>query len=58
MSMSDCERCWDTPCTCGWDYKDWSLTRLIEQRDMLNKLIEGKHKRSVKDKALDKVKKI
>ncbi len=20
MSMSDCEKCWDTPCTCGYDY--------------------------------------
>lgn len=21
MSMSDCEKCWDTPCECGWEYK-------------------------------------
>jgi len=23
MALSDCIQCWDTPCTCGWDYKDW-----------------------------------
>jgi hypothetical protein len=21
MALSDCEKCWDTPCTCGWDYR-------------------------------------
>ena len=24
MSLSDCEHCWDTPCVCGWGYRDWS----------------------------------
>lgn len=19
--MSDCSRCWETPCCCGWDYR-------------------------------------
>jgi hypothetical protein len=22
MSLSDCEKCWDTPCTCGWEYRN------------------------------------
>jgi hypothetical protein len=22
MSMSACERCWCTPCSCGWDYRN------------------------------------
>lgn len=26
MSMSDCEKCWDTPCECGWEYRSWSKT--------------------------------
>lgn len=25
--MSDCIKCWETPCSCGWDYKDWSKAK-------------------------------
>ena len=21
MSLSDCPKCWDTPCTCGYEYR-------------------------------------
>lgn len=28
MGMSDCEKCWDTPCTCGWDYRNWASRSL------------------------------
>lgn len=24
MAMSDCVKCWDTPCRCGHDYREWS----------------------------------
>lgn len=24
MSLSDCPKCWDTPCRCGYLYQDWS----------------------------------
>lgn len=27
MSMSDCEKCWETPCCCGWEYRSWSKER-------------------------------
>ena len=30
MSLSDCEKCWDTPCTCGWDYRNWEKEKIIE----------------------------
>lgn len=28
--LSDCPKCWDTPCTCGYLYKDWSDDKLEE----------------------------
>lgn len=21
MALSDCEKCWSTPCECGWEYR-------------------------------------
>ena len=29
MSMSDCEKCWSTPCLCGWEYRHWSRQERI-----------------------------
>ncbi len=31
MSMSDCVKCWETPCTCGFYWKDHSMDAKIEQ---------------------------
>ncbi len=37
MSLSDCEKCWDTPCTCGNEYKNYSKDALIKlMSSMLN----------------------
>jgi len=30
MGLSSCEKCWDTPCTCGWEYRHYSIERRIE----------------------------
>lgn len=30
MSMSDCEKCWSTPCCCGWQYRNYSEFDLAE----------------------------
>ena len=43
MAMSDCEKCWDTPCECGWEYRNWDKQRLIKMRDMFQQLIDGTH---------------
>jgi len=24
MALSNCERCWNSPCLCGWRYRNWS----------------------------------
>ena len=29
MAMSDCIMCWDTPCSCGYDYRSWNKERRI-----------------------------
>lgn len=29
MSMFDCPKCWDTPYTCGWDYRDWGNLKIV-----------------------------
>lgn len=28
--LSDCEKCWESPCRCGWDYRH--MTRLDRAR--------------------------
>jgi hypothetical protein len=30
MALSDCARCWNTPCTCGYDYRSWSKEELSD----------------------------
>lgn len=30
MSLSDCSKCWDTPCTCGWGYRFMDIAARIE----------------------------
>jgi len=30
MAMSDCAECWDTPCTCGHDYKGMDTKKRLE----------------------------
>lgn len=24
MALSDCEKCWDTPCSCGYGYRNYT----------------------------------
>lgn len=31
MSMSDCIKCWDTPCSCGYGYRHLNVAARIKQ---------------------------
>lgn len=44
MSLSDCEKCWNTPCTCGYEYRNWSIPELQKQIKMLQTVLEGRRK--------------
>lgn len=45
MALSDCEKCWQTPCSCGWEYRKWQLPELTLMRDLFNRLIEERKPR-------------
>jgi KaiC/GvpD/RAD55 family RecA-like ATPase len=35
--LTDCEKCWETPCGCGWQYRNWSEEKIIDFIDNLLK---------------------
>lgn len=47
MGMSDCIKCWDTPCTCGYQYECWSIGGLQQQIEMLQRIITEKEEKHV-----------
>lgn len=38
--MFNCEHCWNSPCTCGHEYKGWSIEQLKSQIEMLQKVLK------------------
>ena len=49
MAMSDCEKCWETPCVCGHGWQRWlnrlnpnDLIRLIEMAKNQYERLKGK----------------
>ena len=42
MAMSDCPKCWETPCACGHEYRSWSLTRIEDLIATLNRIRDEK----------------
>lgn len=40
--LSDCARCWETPCSCGHEYQSWSTLELTEFIQMLQKVLDDK----------------
>ena len=51
MALSDCIHCWETPCSCGWEYIDWKDSRLNEHIQLLTKLqvLKIEHPKASKD---------
>jgi len=51
--MFNCSGCWDSPCTCGLGYKDWSDAKLKDQIRMLRRVLfdDERKKRNVKNEA-------
>lgn len=39
MALSDCPKCWDTPCSCGHEYRNMPIEKVVKLRDTLNKVI-------------------
>lgn len=40
MALSDCEKCWDTPCICGHSYRKWTAAALQKQIQVLEKVLK------------------
>lgn len=38
--LSDCEKCWDTPCVCSWDYRTNNPKWIREQYNLLGKVLK------------------
>lgn len=43
MSLSNCPKCWETPCCCGHEYEHWSTKRLEENIALLQGVLARKH---------------
>jgi hypothetical protein len=42
LALSDCIKCWSTPCECGHEYQDWTEERLKKQIRMLERVLIDK----------------
>lgn len=49
MALSDCPKCWDTPCTCGANYRNWSVSKLTDHIAVLVNVLREKVEAGDKD---------
>jgi predicted RNA-binding protein with PIN domain len=56
MALSDCSRCWDTPCTCGHYFRNYSVEAVTKH---VVSVVAGKEKETaleILEKAINQVK--
>ncbi len=53
MALSDCSHCWNTPCSCGFEFKDKSIEALAFQICEMTQLRTKEQARLILNKALD-----
>jgi len=44
MALSDCIHCWDTPCTCGWEYRNLPIEELQNRVGMFAMMLAFKRR--------------
>jgi len=53
MAMSDCAICWETPCQCGWEYKDNSAENLSKHIAKITQFRTKEQAKAIIERALN-----
>ena len=52
MSLSDCMKCWDTPCSCGWEYRKYTNAQLSSHIASITQYRSKKEAKAIINNAL------
>ena len=55
LVLSDCIKCWDTPCTCGYEYRNYDNQKLINMINNMMKYKTNEDKKEILAKLLDEI---